>query len=63
MVGLLSLVILKQIITRLHIADDVAEYVTNNRAKQQENSDNDNGDQHQNKRILYQALTFFTWEE
>jgi hypothetical protein len=48
---------------KLEVADDIAEDVANNRAKQQENSDNYNGYQDQNQRVLYQALTFFTWKE
>jgi hypothetical protein len=47
----------------LEVANDVAENVANNRAKQQENSDNHNGDQDEDQRILYQTLTFFAWEK
>ena len=48
-------------IVLLKAADDGAEDVTDNRAKQQQDGDNDDGYQDQNKSVFYEALTFFTW--
>jgi hypothetical protein len=50
----------RKIIKKLEVRDDVTEYVTNNRTKHEQNSDNNDGDQDQNQSILYQTLTFFT---
>jgi hypothetical protein len=47
----------------LEISDNVAEYVTNNRAKQQQNGNNHNGNKHKDQSIFYQTLTFFTRQE
>ena len=44
----------------LKAANDRAEDVTDYRAKQQQDGDNDDGHQDQNKSVLYEALTFFT---
>jgi hypothetical protein len=50
-------------IIKLHIANNIAEDVTNNRAKQQQNSDNNDSDQNKNKSVFYQTLTFFAGKE
>jgi hypothetical protein len=44
----------------LQVANDVAEDVTDNRAKQQENSNYHDGHKYQDQGVLYQTLTFFT---
>lgn len=48
---------------KLEVANDIAEDVANDRAKQQQNGDNDDSDQNQDQRILYETLTFFTGKE
>ena len=42
---------------------NVTKYITDNRAKQQQNSDNDDGNQDQNQRIFDQTLAFFLRKE
>ena len=42
------------------IGNNIAEYVTHNRTKQQQNSDDNDSHKHQNQRVFYQPLTFFT---
>ena len=44
----------------LKILDEVRENVTNRRAKQSQNDDNNNGHQNQDQRVFDQALAFFT---
>jgi hypothetical protein len=43
--------------------DDVGEDVADDGPQEKQDGDNDDGDEHQNQRVLYQALTFFTWKE
>jgi hypothetical protein len=43
----------------LEVVNDIAEDVTNHRPKQQQNSDNHDSNENQDKRVLYEALTFF----
>ena len=43
--------------------NDVGENVADDGAQQKQDCDNDDGDEHQNQRVLYQTLTFFTWKE
>ena len=38
-----------------------AEDVTDGRTQEGQNRDNDDGDQHQDERVLDQTLTFLTW--
>jgi hypothetical protein len=45
---------------KLEVAYNIAENVTNYRAKQQENSNYNDSDQYENQSIFYQTLTFFT---
>ena len=46
-------------ITKLEVGDDVAEDVTNGRAEQGQDDDNDDGDENQDQRIFYEALALF----
>ena len=43
--------------------DDVGEDVADDRTQQEQNSDHDDGDQHQDQRILDQALALFPRKE
>ena len=43
--------------------DNGGEDVADDWAQEQQDCDNDDGDEHQDQRVLYQALTFFTWKE
>ena len=45
------------------VANNVAEYVTNNRAKQKQNSDNNDSYKNEDKSVFYQTLTFFARKE
>jgi hypothetical protein len=40
--------------------DDVGENVADDRSKQEQDSDHDDGDQHQDERVLDQALALFS---
>ena len=46
--------------SELQVLDQVRENVTDGRAEQGENDDNNDGDQNQNQRVFYEALAFFT---
>ena len=48
---------------KLEVTYDITKDVTNDRAKQQENSDYDDCDQYEYECVLYQTLTFFTWKK
>jgi len=39
--------------------DDVAEDFANGRAKQGQDNDNDDSNQYEDQRVLYQSLSFF----
>jgi hypothetical protein len=47
---------------RLQGSNDIAEDVADRRAKQGQDDDHDNRDQNQDQSVLYEALTFFTWQ-
>ena len=44
----------------LEILDEIGEDVTDGRPEQRQNDNNDDGNEHQNKCIFYEALAFFT---
>ena len=43
--------------------NDVGENVADDGAQQKQDCDNDDGDEHQNQRVLYQTLALFTWKK
>ena len=45
------------------VADNVGENVADDGTQEQQNGDDDDGDEHQDQRVLYQTLAFFTWKE
>ncbi len=47
---------------RLDVADDVGEDVTDGRAEQGQDDDNDNGHEDQDQGILHEALTLVVFE-
>ena len=47
----------------LQVRNNVAEHVPDNRAKQEQNGDNNNGHKHQDQSVFYQTLTFFARKE
>lgn len=48
---------------KLQVANDVAEDVTNHRAEQQEDGDDDDSYQNQDESVFNQALAFFAGEK
>jgi hypothetical protein len=45
------------------VAGDIAEYIANNWTQEKQNSNDHNGHQNQDQRILYQPLALFSWQK